>query len=145
VPDRAIESRLSEEINVVYGEGCFFATAMLTRGVLDHVPPVFGPLESPARLVKKAHDNLWKEAIQFGNTQELISDLFEVVKTISKDRHKSFDLETAIMIMGAIYLLERAGRIKPDESSPSPLPHVPGQLLQYRLALENRDDAAGCQ
>jgi hypothetical protein len=28
--------------NVVYGQGCFFATAMLTRGVLDHVPPVFG-------------------------------------------------------------------------------------------------------
>jgi hypothetical protein len=34
--------RLCEEINNVYGEGCYFATAMLTRGLLDHVPPIFG-------------------------------------------------------------------------------------------------------
>lgn len=34
--------QLCEEINKVYKEGCYFATAMLTRGLLDHVPPVFG-------------------------------------------------------------------------------------------------------
>jgi len=34
--------RLCEEINKAYGEGCYFATAMLTRGLLDHVPPIFG-------------------------------------------------------------------------------------------------------
>jgi len=34
--------RLCEEINTAYGQGCYFATAMLTRGVLDHVPPIFG-------------------------------------------------------------------------------------------------------
>ena len=34
--------RLCEEINTAYGEQCYFATAMLTRGILDHVPPVFG-------------------------------------------------------------------------------------------------------
>ena len=34
--------RLCEEINTAYGEGCYFATAMLTRGLLDHVPPIFG-------------------------------------------------------------------------------------------------------
>ena len=34
--------RLSGEINKAYSEGCYFATAMLTRGLLDHVPPVFG-------------------------------------------------------------------------------------------------------
>lgn len=34
--------RLCEEINAVYGAGCYFATAMLIRGVLDHVPPLFG-------------------------------------------------------------------------------------------------------
>jgi hypothetical protein len=34
--------RLCEEINKVYSEGCYFATAVLTRGLLDHVPPVFG-------------------------------------------------------------------------------------------------------
>jgi len=34
--------RLCEEINTVYREECYFATAMLTRGLLDHVPPIFG-------------------------------------------------------------------------------------------------------
>jgi hypothetical protein len=34
--------RLCEEINAAYREECYFATAMLTRGLLDHVPPVFG-------------------------------------------------------------------------------------------------------
>lgn len=34
--------RLCEEINTVYGQGCYFAMAMLTRGLLDHVPPIFG-------------------------------------------------------------------------------------------------------
>jgi hypothetical protein len=34
--------RLCEEINKAYSEDCYFATAMLTRGLLDHVPPVFG-------------------------------------------------------------------------------------------------------
>jgi hypothetical protein len=32
----------SAGINKAYSEGCYFATAMLTRGLLDHVPPVFG-------------------------------------------------------------------------------------------------------
>jgi hypothetical protein len=34
--------RLCEEINTAYSEGCYFATAMLTRSLLDHVPPIFG-------------------------------------------------------------------------------------------------------
>lgn len=33
--------RLCEELNVAFREGCYHATAMLVRGVLDHVPPVF--------------------------------------------------------------------------------------------------------
>lgn len=34
--------RLCEEINTAYSQECYFATAMLTRGLLDHVPPLFG-------------------------------------------------------------------------------------------------------
>jgi len=34
--------RFCEEMNTTYSEGCYFATAMLTRGLLDHVPPLFG-------------------------------------------------------------------------------------------------------
>jgi len=33
--------RLCEELNSCYANGCYFAVAMLTRAVLDHVPPVF--------------------------------------------------------------------------------------------------------
>lgn len=34
--------RLCEEINAAYGLQCYYATAMLIRGLLDHVPPLFG-------------------------------------------------------------------------------------------------------
>jgi hypothetical protein len=34
--------RLCEELNTAFQEECYFATAMLTRGLLDHVPPIFG-------------------------------------------------------------------------------------------------------
>jgi hypothetical protein len=33
--------RLCEELNTAYNNGCYFGTAMLTRGLLDHVPPIF--------------------------------------------------------------------------------------------------------
>jgi hypothetical protein len=34
--------RLCEELNIVYSGGALLATAMLTRAILDHVPPLFG-------------------------------------------------------------------------------------------------------
>lgn len=34
--------RLCEELNIAFGQECYLATAMLTRGLLDHVPPLFG-------------------------------------------------------------------------------------------------------
>jgi len=34
--------RLCEELNSSYDNGNYYATAMLTRGILDHVPPLFG-------------------------------------------------------------------------------------------------------
>ncbi len=34
--------RLCEELVTCYREGCFHAVAMLTRAILDHVPPIFG-------------------------------------------------------------------------------------------------------
>jgi len=37
--------RLCEELNTAYQQECYFATAMLTRAVLDHVPPIFGKQE----------------------------------------------------------------------------------------------------
>lgn len=34
--------RLCEELNFSFDQGCYLATVMLTRAVLDHVPPIFG-------------------------------------------------------------------------------------------------------
>jgi hypothetical protein len=34
--------RFCEELNIASREDCYFAIGMLTRGLLDHVPPVFG-------------------------------------------------------------------------------------------------------
>jgi len=34
--------RVCEELNTAYNQGCYLATIMLTRSLLDHVPPVFG-------------------------------------------------------------------------------------------------------
>ena len=34
--------RLCEEMQLAYGQQCYYATTMLIRGLLDHVPPVFG-------------------------------------------------------------------------------------------------------
>jgi hypothetical protein len=34
--------RLCEEMNKSYSDSSYYATAMLTRGLLDHVPPIFG-------------------------------------------------------------------------------------------------------
>jgi hypothetical protein len=34
--------RICEEINSSYSGGSYLGTAMLTRGLLDHVPPIFG-------------------------------------------------------------------------------------------------------
>jgi hypothetical protein len=33
--------RLCEELNIAFQEECYFATAMLIRALLDHVPPIF--------------------------------------------------------------------------------------------------------
>lgn len=34
--------RFCDELNVAYSKGCYLATIMLTRGLLDHIPPIFG-------------------------------------------------------------------------------------------------------
>jgi hypothetical protein len=40
--DFAKLTRLCEELNTAYMNECYYASAMLIRAVLDHVPPVFG-------------------------------------------------------------------------------------------------------
>jgi len=33
--------RLCEELNICYTQECYFAVAMLTRAIVDHIPPIF--------------------------------------------------------------------------------------------------------
>jgi len=37
--------KLCEELNYCFANGCYLAVTMLTRTVLDHIPPVFGCLD----------------------------------------------------------------------------------------------------
>jgi len=34
--------RLCEELDIAYAQECYYAVAMLTRSILDHIPPIFG-------------------------------------------------------------------------------------------------------
>ena len=34
--------RLCEEVNIASANGCYYATAILVRAIVDHVPPIFG-------------------------------------------------------------------------------------------------------
>src|SRR5205823_15030801 len=45
--------RMCEELNVSFATECHFAVSMLTRAILDHVPPIFG-WDDQARRDEKA-------------------------------------------------------------------------------------------
>ncbi len=68
--------RLCEELNLSYQHECYYAVAMLTRAVLDHVPPLFG-----ARTFTEVVNNYsWgpsrKDALaHLGNSARKIADV----------------------------------------------------------------------
>ena len=55
--------RLCEELNTCYQNSCFLAIAMLTRSLLDHVPPVFGK-PSFGEVANNYGTRSFKEAMQ---------------------------------------------------------------------------------
>ena len=55
--------RLCEELNVSYREGCYHATAMLLRALLDHIPPVFGK-RTFAEVANNVGSKSFKESMQ---------------------------------------------------------------------------------
>lgn len=55
--------RLCEELNVAYREGCYYATSMLVRGILDHVPPVFNK-RTFAEVANTVGGKSFKESMQ---------------------------------------------------------------------------------
>jgi hypothetical protein len=56
--------RLCEELNVTYSEGALLATAMLTRSLLDHVPPLFGVTSFSQVASNYAGTRSFKEAME---------------------------------------------------------------------------------
>jgi hypothetical protein len=59
--------RMCEELNIVSREECHFATAMLTRGLLDHIPPLFGQTS-----FKEVANNYGGAGKSFKDTMELL-------------------------------------------------------------------------
>lgn len=58
--------------------------------------------------------NMWVEAENEGNTEELVSDLLAQLRSASEIRQR-LDISDAVWLIGSIWLLERVGRIKSDE------------------------------
>ena len=56
--------RMCEEVNVTYTEGAFLATAMLTRAILDHIPPIFGMSNFTQVANNYAPNKSFKEVMQ---------------------------------------------------------------------------------
>jgi hypothetical protein len=66
--------RICEELNTSYDNGCYLATATLTRGLLDHVPPVFGK-KSFGEVANNNGGRSFKEAMQhLDNGSRKVSD-----------------------------------------------------------------------
>ncbi|MEG4395031.1 hypothetical protein [Microcoleus sp. BROC3] len=68
--------KLCEELNSNYSNGNYYATAMLTRAIMDHVPPIFGV----------GIDNFQKVANNYSGTQSFknaMKGLYSIQKNIS--------------------------------------------------------------
>jgi len=68
--------KLCEELNSNYSQGNYYATAMLTRAIMDHVPPIFGV----------GIDNFQKVANNYSGTQSFktaMKGLYSIQKNIS--------------------------------------------------------------
>lgn len=56
--------RLCEELNVTFATGCYIAVALLTRAILDHVPPVFG-LRTFSEVANNHGGRSFKETMEY--------------------------------------------------------------------------------
>jgi hypothetical protein len=68
--------RLCEELNSSYANECYFAVAMLTRAVLDHVPPIFscGTFRQVANNYKDGGRSFKKSMEHLENSSRHIAD-----------------------------------------------------------------------
>jgi hypothetical protein len=67
--------RFCEELNTAYSNGCFLATIMLTRAIIDHVPPLFG-VPDFKNLAQYPGARSFKEAMKnFDDAVRKIADL----------------------------------------------------------------------
>ena len=69
--------RQCEELNISFNSGCYFAVAMLTRSILDHVPPLFGKSKFAEVVSNYAGSKSFKETMDhLQKSSRKISDSF---------------------------------------------------------------------
>lgn len=73
--------KLCEELNSNYSNGNYYATAMLTRAIMDHVPPIFDKgVNNPCKNFTEVANNYSGKSRSFG---ELMKHLDDIQKKIS--------------------------------------------------------------
>jgi hypothetical protein len=67
--------RLCEELNLCRDSDCFFSVIMLTRSIIDHVPPIFGCSKFPEVANNFAGSKSFRESMQhLENSSRKIAD-----------------------------------------------------------------------
>ena len=66
--------RLCEELNICYNHECYLAVAMLTRAIVDHIPPVFGA-STFSQVVNNCKGKSFKDSMKnLNNSLRAIAD-----------------------------------------------------------------------
>jgi len=69
--------KMCEELNICYSSGAYFATLMLVRSILDHIPPIFGYKAFSEMANNHKGGKSFKEAMQrLENTSRKIADSY---------------------------------------------------------------------
>jgi hypothetical protein len=77
---------LCEELNICAANGCFHAVAMLTRAIIDHVPPIFGVNKFSEVASNYAGSKSFKESMEhLANSARKIADAHLHVQVRSKE------------------------------------------------------------
>jgi hypothetical protein len=78
--------KLCEELNTCFAEECFLSVAMLTRAILDHVPPIFGAQNYSQVANNYKGSRSFKESmLHLNNSSRKIADSYLHVQVRDKE------------------------------------------------------------
>lgn len=72
-------------------------------------------MEDAMQILMREYDRMWNESVRTNSTQDLTLRTFSALDRIADDRHDSYDLESAVLIIGCLYMLEKVGKLKADQ------------------------------